>query len=148
MENSKNTTDHRNIDDIYKSVPIDKIPWNIKTPPDALIELVESKKVQPCKTIDLGCGAGNYAIYLAQQGFEVTGIDISPTAIEIAREQAKKKGITPEPPHVRNASGREASTMIWRMSAIQPVTTHFSKCWEIFLLEIILKKTLLNLHGI
>jgi len=79
-------------DSIYKKMPLAEIPWNIKTPPEALVNLVESGKVKPCKTLDLGCGAGNYAIYLAGRGFDVTGIDISPTAIEYARDNAKKKG--------------------------------------------------------
>jgi SAM-dependent methyltransferase len=69
------------------------IPWNIEEPPRALVELLESGKVKPCKAVDFGCGAGNYAIYLASKGFEVTGVDISPTAIRIARESAEKKGV-------------------------------------------------------
>jgi SAM-dependent methyltransferase len=81
------------MDSIYKNIPLEEIPWNIETPPDALVELVDSGKVKPCKTIDLGCGAGNYAIYLASIGFDVTGIDISPAAIKIAEENAKKKGV-------------------------------------------------------
>ncbi|AYK14265.1 MAG: class I SAM-dependent methyltransferase [Methanosarcina flavescens] len=81
------------VDGIYQKVPLDKIPWNSGMPPDALVELVHSGKVQPCKTIDLGCGAGNYAIYLAVEGFEVTGIDSSPTAIKIATENAQKRGV-------------------------------------------------------
>ena len=78
---------------IYRKIPLHEIPWNIETPPNILVELVDSGKVKPCKTIDLGCGTGNYAIYLASVGFDVTGIDISPTAIKIAKENAKKKGI-------------------------------------------------------
>lgn len=81
------------MDRIYKEVSLDKIPWNSETPPDALVELVQSGKIRPCKTIDLGCGAGNYAIYLAEQGFEVTGADISPTVIKTATENAKKRGV-------------------------------------------------------
>jgi len=81
------------MDRIYRNTPLEEVPWNIETPPDVLVELVESGKVKPCKTIDLGCGTGNYAIYLASVGFEVTGIDISPTAIKIAKENAKKKGV-------------------------------------------------------
>ena len=53
------------MDKIYRNMPLEEIPWNIETPPDALVELIESGKVKPCKTIDFGCGAGNYAIYLA-----------------------------------------------------------------------------------
>ena len=81
------------IDEIYRRIPLDKIPWNIDTPPDALVELVRSGKVKPCRTIDLGCGAGNYAIYLAGLGFDVTGVDSSPTAIKYAREKAEKLGV-------------------------------------------------------
>ncbi len=81
------------MDKIYKNIPLREIPWNVETPPDALVELVDSGKVKPCKTIDLGCGAGNYAIYLASRGFDVTGIDISPTAVKIAKENAKKKRV-------------------------------------------------------
>jgi len=81
------------IDKIYRNMSLEEIPWNIARPPKALVELVESEKVKPCKTIDLGCGAGNYAIYLANAGFDVVGIDISQTAIKIAKENAKKKGV-------------------------------------------------------
>jgi cyclopropane fatty-acyl-phospholipid synthase-like methyltransferase len=56
--------------------------------------LVEGGSISPCKTIDLGCGAGNYAIYLASRGFDVTGVDISPTAIQIAKGNARKRGVT------------------------------------------------------
>ncbi len=81
------------IDEIYKKVPLDKIPWNIETPPDALTGLVKSGKIRPCRAVDLGCGAGNYAAWLAGLGFDVTGIDSSPAAIQIARENAVKKGV-------------------------------------------------------
>ena len=81
------------MDKIYAKIPSDEIPWNFESPPDVLVDLIGSAKVKPCKTIDLGCGTGNYAIYLASRGFEVTGVDISPTAIKIAKENAKKKGI-------------------------------------------------------
>ena len=80
------------MDDVYKSMLLEEIPWNMETPPQLLVELVDSGKVQPCKAIDLGCGAGNYAIYLAGRGFEVAGVDCSPTAIRIAKENAERKG--------------------------------------------------------
>lgn len=81
------------MEDIYRKMPLDKIPWNIETPPDLLVQLVEHKEVVPCRAIEFGCGAGNYAIWLAQQGFEVTGIDISPTAIGLARKNAMEQGV-------------------------------------------------------
>ena len=81
------------IEDIYKNTPLEQIPWNNETPPELLVELVDSGKVPPCRAIDLGCGVGNYVVYLAARGFEVTGVDSSPTAIKIAKENADKKGI-------------------------------------------------------
>ena len=79
---------------IYSQTPPEEIPWNIESPPKALVELIESGQVQPCKTIDMGCGAGNYAIYLASVGFDMTGVDVSPSAIALAEANAKKKGVT------------------------------------------------------
>ena len=84
--------DEFQIDDVYKNMSLDDIPWNMETPPPPLVELVDSGKLQPCKAIDLGCGAGNYAIHLAGKGFDVTGVDYSPTAIEIAKENAARLG--------------------------------------------------------
>lgn len=81
------------MEEVYKNMPLEEIPWNMETPPEPLVELIDSGKVQPCRVIDMGCGAGNYAIYLAESGFEVTGVDFSPTAIRIARENAAKKGV-------------------------------------------------------
>lgn len=84
---------YADIDRIYRNVPLDKIPWNNATPPAALVELVESGKARPCRAVDLGCGAGNYAIYLAAHGFDVTGVDSSPSAIRIATENARRQDV-------------------------------------------------------
>jgi SAM-dependent methyltransferase len=81
------------IDEIYRKVPLDKIPWNIETPPEVLTKLVASGKVRPCRAIDLGCGAGNYAVLLEGLGFDMTGVDSSPAAIGIARRKAAEKGV-------------------------------------------------------
>ena len=81
------------MDRIYRKKPLREVPWIIEDPPKVLVELVEREKVKSCKTIDLGCGTGKYAIYLASKGFDVTGVDISPTAIKIAKENAKKKNV-------------------------------------------------------
>jgi 2-polyprenyl-3-methyl-5-hydroxy-6-metoxy-1,4-benzoquinol methylase len=83
----------REMEDIYQKIPPDKIPWNIETPPDALVRLVERGRIRPCRTVDFGCGAGNYTVWLAKQGFDVTGIDISPSAIDLARKNAVKQGV-------------------------------------------------------
>ncbi len=45
------------------------------------------------KVLDLGSGNGKNANYLAEMGSHVIGIDISPTAVKLAQEQAKKKNV-------------------------------------------------------
>jgi len=75
---------------IYSGMDLDQIPWNMETPPDILQDLIKSKKLSPCKIIELGCGTGNYVRYFAKMGFDATGVDISEKAIEIARELAEK----------------------------------------------------------
>jgi SAM-dependent methyltransferase len=44
--------------------------------------------------LELGCGTGTNAVWLAQQGFDVTACDISPLAIEQARRSADSAGVT------------------------------------------------------
>ncbi len=78
---------------IYQELTLDRIPWNLEEPPEPLVELVESERLRPCEAVDLGCGAGNYAVWLGSKGFQITGIDISPKAIELARQLASKKGV-------------------------------------------------------
>lgn len=78
---------------IYRNIPSEKIPWNIETPPKILLDLVNSGKIKPCKTIEMGCGTGNYVIYLSSIGYQSTGVDFSETAIEIAIKSAKEKTV-------------------------------------------------------
>jgi len=57
------------------------------------MSLVDIGHVKPCRTIDLGCGTGENAIYLAQKGFEVTGVDFAEAAIEKAQMRGKDSGV-------------------------------------------------------
>jgi methyl halide transferase len=65
-------------------------PWDIGKPDFNLIETVTTKALGPCKALDIGCGTGDNSIWLAQQNFQVTGIDISEIAIEKAMEKASQ----------------------------------------------------------
>ena len=53
-----------------------------------LVEMIESRVIAPGRTLEIGCGTGTNAIYLAEHGFEVVGVDISPLAIDNARSKA------------------------------------------------------------
>jgi len=81
------------MDGIYQGLPLGEIPWNQETPPDLLVDLVESRRVAPCDAVDLGCGAGTYAVWLAGRGFRMTGIDVSPAALDLAGRLAAEKGV-------------------------------------------------------
>jgi len=76
---------------IYRATPLEKIPWNREKPPEFLVELIAKRKISPGKSLELGCGAGSDAIGLAMMGFDVTGIDVSPAAIKIARDNLRAK---------------------------------------------------------
>ena len=77
---------------IYRDIPLDKIPWNMTTPPEILVTAVTGNITKTCKAIELGCGAGNNVIYLSKMGYDCTGVDISENAIRIARNSALTAG--------------------------------------------------------
>ncbi|HJA04569.1 MAG TPA: class I SAM-dependent methyltransferase, partial [Candidatus Microbacterium stercoravium] len=52
-----------------------------------------ASELAPGRSLDLGCGEGADVIWLAQQGWTATGIDISPSAIGRAREAAQAAGL-------------------------------------------------------
>ena len=70
-----------------------KTIWTVKNPPPELMELVESKKILPGKALDIGCGEGRFSLYLAKNGFDVTGIDFSEVARQRAENNAKKENV-------------------------------------------------------
>ena len=47
----------------------------------------------PKTALDLGCGTGLNSIFLAKQGFQVTGLDFVQTAIDIATQKALKENV-------------------------------------------------------
>ncbi len=78
------------MDAIYAGGDEYAIPWVSETIPDELRKLVEDRWIAPCRAIDLGCGTGYYAMWFAGRGFEMTGVDLSPQAIRIARMHAER----------------------------------------------------------
>jgi len=64
------------------------LPWDTGVPDPMLVEMIESRAIATGRTLEVGCGTGTNAIYLAQHGFEVVGVDISPIAVEHARTKA------------------------------------------------------------
>jgi SAM-dependent methyltransferase len=71
--------------------------WKRTTPPAELIALVEGPPPLPAgRALDLGCGTGTDTIYLATHGWDVTGVDMTPKALAIARCHATAAGVAPQ----------------------------------------------------
>ncbi len=64
--------------------------WDAGLPSGELRRVVEQGIIRPGPAVDLGCGSGTDAVYLASKGFDVTAIDIAPTALSQAREKANR----------------------------------------------------------
>jgi cyclopropane fatty-acyl-phospholipid synthase-like methyltransferase len=71
-----------------------KTPWDTGITPPEIVALIESGKVPIGRALDLGCGTGTNAIYLAQHGFTVTAIDVSRRAIALAKRKARSAQLT------------------------------------------------------
>ena len=69
-----------------------RAPWDAG-PRDELVRLVDSQRIKPGHAIDLGCGTGANAIYLAQHDFDVTGVDFAEAAIKKARKRAVEASV-------------------------------------------------------
>lgn len=66
------------------------IPWDTETPDPNLVEFVQRKSQPRGRALDIGCGTGTHALWLAAQGFDVLGIDVAARAIERAEAKAAK----------------------------------------------------------
>jgi SAM-dependent methyltransferase len=69
------------------------LPWDTGRPSSELQRVLAQHPIEPCRALDLGCGTGTNSVWLAQQGFDVTGIDVAPLAIERAEERARAAGV-------------------------------------------------------
>lgn len=63
-------------------------PWDIGVVDDHLHELVEGRRLVGGRALEVGCGTGTNARWLAERGFDVVAVDVSPLAIERAGEAA------------------------------------------------------------
>jgi SAM-dependent methyltransferase len=70
-----------------------KPPWDTNVTPPEVVEYVTNSTTRG-RALDLGCGTGTNAIFLAQQGFDVVGVDFSSKAIARARDKAHRAQVT------------------------------------------------------
>jgi SAM-dependent methyltransferase len=68
-------------------------PWDTGVPEPLLVEFVNAGGVTPRLTLDVGAGTGTNAIWLAERGFDVLGVDVSSLAIEKARAKIEGRNL-------------------------------------------------------
>jgi ubiquinone/menaquinone biosynthesis C-methylase UbiE len=76
--------------DHFQSSYQGQAPWDIPGPQPAFVKLEESGAIRG-SVLDVGCGTGENALYLASRGHEVWGVDFVPVAIERARKKAGER---------------------------------------------------------
>src|ERR1700760_4663154 len=89
-------------------------PFDVENPDEWVRELEEQGQIG-AEVLDSGCGPGRTAIYLAQQGHRVLGVDISENAIARARAKAAACGV---PVSFRRADARHLTELGQRFDSV------------------------------
>jgi SAM-dependent methyltransferase len=76
-----------NWNDTYKTNRAN-LPWSLDYIPEWFIKNINFVLGNSRSILDIGCGEGNYAKYVAQKGFNVLGIDFSKRAIQSAKKSS------------------------------------------------------------
>ena len=74
-------------EDAYNARP----PWDIGRPQPAFLELVRAGELNIGGVLDVGCGTGENALYLAEKGFSVVGVDLATRAIDAAKAKSTER---------------------------------------------------------
>jgi SAM-dependent methyltransferase len=61
-----------------------------------MLRVIEERRIARGRALELGCGTGTNAIALAELGFDVTAVDCSARALELARAKAERAGVRVE----------------------------------------------------
>jgi SAM-dependent methyltransferase len=67
-----------------------QLPWDTGEPEPVLVEFITAGAVKPSLALEIGAGTGTNSIWMAERGFDVVGVDVSPLAVE--RAEAKMAG--------------------------------------------------------
>jgi SAM-dependent methyltransferase len=70
-------------------------PWDIGQPQPAIVRLASAGGIAG-SVLDAGCGTGENALHVASLGFSVLGVDVAETALAMARQKARERGLEVE----------------------------------------------------
>ena len=84
-------------------------PWDSGITPPEVFEFIQTHPAG--RALDIGCGTGTNVITLAKAGWQVTGFDFAPRAIQIAKRKIKKANVqaelfTDDATRMKNVSGQ------------------------------------------
>ena len=88
MGAQENTRPERGFDQGYAGIP----PWDVERPQPVFVELAKAGEIRG-SMLDVGCGTGENALYLAGLGHEVSGVDTAVVAIQKARSKSVQRGV-------------------------------------------------------
>lgn len=86
-------SNYRDWDQLYQDYPLDQLGWELGKPRPILVEYMRAGLLPKGRVLDICCGAGTNSVHLSQNGNAVTGIDISKTAMTIAKQKAHLAGV-------------------------------------------------------
>lgn len=72
----------------------DVTPWDRGGLNPAIVRWLEQGDLEPCRILVPGCGRGYEVVELARRGFDVTAIDLAPSAIEFAAAGLEAAGVS------------------------------------------------------
>jgi 2-polyprenyl-3-methyl-5-hydroxy-6-metoxy-1,4-benzoquinol methylase len=84
-------TRHKGVELLWNKVYGGNNPIFIQTPTALVVGAVEGRR--PGKALDVGMGQGRNSVFLAAQGWDVTGFDPSEEGVRIARSNAEKASV-------------------------------------------------------
>lgn len=72
-----------------------RVPWDTGVTPPEVKAIFDAVPAPPRgRALDLGCGTGTNALYLAERGWEVVGVDFSSIAVEAAEVKLRSAGVS------------------------------------------------------
>lgn len=78
----------------YEQTSYRELPWFSPRPYPTVQEAVEGRWLKRgTRVLDIGCGAGTNALFLARHGYRVSGVDLAPAAIHAAQTRAGRAGL-------------------------------------------------------
>ena len=79
--------------DFFEKAYQERPPWDIGRPQQEIVRLEQTGQITGT-VLDVGCGTGDNALFLASCGHEVVGLDSVERAIEAARRKADERGLS------------------------------------------------------